>query len=143
MYYRIEGCNLQHCGIGIKAFGEVNSVDILNTIIEHGSLAGIVVFSGMNMNIQGNCIEGIEGPAIVSSNMDSLTISNNYFESNNIGTAHSSKERRRPLFWRPFWTVAEPAPCPLVPLPGFLASRRRKQRKNGEKTSKNGRETAI
>ena len=78
---------MQHCGIGIKAFGEVNSVDILNTIIEHGSLAGIVVFSGMNMNIQGNCIEGIEGPAIVSSNMDSLTISNNYFESNNAGNA--------------------------------------------------------
>ena len=25
---------------------------------------------------------------------------------------HSSKERRRPLFWQPFWTVAEPAPCP-------------------------------
>ena len=86
-HHRIEGCNLQHCGIGIKAFGEVNSVDILNTIIEHGSLAGIVVFSGMNMNIQGNCIEGIEGPAIVSSNMDSLTISNNYFESNNAGNA--------------------------------------------------------
>lgn len=69
----------------------MNSVDILNTIIEHGSLAGIVVFSGMNMNIQGNCIEGIEGPAIVSSNMDSLTISNNYFESNNIGNASCSE----------------------------------------------------
>ena len=58
-------------------------------------------------------------------------------------TVHSSKERRRPLFWRPFWTVAEPAPGLLVPLSGLLASRRRKQRKNGEKTSKNGRETAI
>ena len=33
-------------------------MDILNNIIEHCSLAGIVVFSGMNMNIQGNCIEG-------------------------------------------------------------------------------------
>ena len=59
------------------------------------------------------------------------------------GTAHSSKERRRPLFWQPFWTVAEPAPGLLVPLSGILASRRREQRKNGEKTSKNGRDTAI
>ena len=84
---RVEGCSLQHCGIGIKAFGEVNSVDMLNNIIEHGSLAGIVVFSGMNMNIQGNCIEGTEGPGIVSSNMDSLTIANNYFETNNDGNA--------------------------------------------------------
>ena len=24
-------------------------------------------------------------------------------------TAHSSKERRRPLFWQPFWTVTQPA----------------------------------
>jgi len=52
----------------------------------------------------------------------------------------SSKERRRPLFWRPFWTVAAPVPCLLVPLSGFLASRRREQRKNGEKPSKNGRD---
>ena len=72
---RIEGCNLQHCGIAIKAFGEVNSVDILNNIIEHFSLAGIAVFSGMNMNIQGNCIEGGAGPGVVASNMDSLTVS--------------------------------------------------------------------
>ena len=57
-----------------------------------------------------------------------------------IGTVHSSKERRRPLFWQPFWTVTEPVPCLLVPLSGFLASRRRKQRKNDGKTSKNGRD---
>ena len=55
-------------------------------------------------------------------------------------TAHSSKERRRPLFWQPFSAVTEPAPGLLVPLSGILASRRRKQRKNGEKTSKNGRD---
>ena len=60
-----------------------------------------------------------------------------------LRTEPSSKERRRPLFWRPFWTVAETPPCPLVPLSGFLASRRRKQRKNGEKSVKNGRDTAI
>ena len=59
------------------------------------------------------------------------------------GTAHSSKERRRPLFWQPFWTVAEPAPGLLAPLSGFLTSRRRKQRKNGEKRVQNGRDTAI
>ena len=60
-----------------------------------------------------------------------------------LGTAHSSKERRRPLFWRPFWTVTQPAPGLLAPLSGFLASRRREQRKNGEKSVKNGRDTAI
>ena len=59
-----------------------------------------------------------------------------------LGTAHSSKERRRPLFWRPFWTVTQPAPGLLAPLSGFLASRRRKQRKSGEKTSKNERDMA-
>ena len=58
------------------------------------------------------------------------------------GTAHSSKERRRPLLLQPFWTVTEPPPGLLVPLSGILASRRRKQRKNGEKTSKNGRDMA-
>ena len=49
----------------------------------------------------------------------------------------------RPLFWQPFWTVTEPVPGLVVPLAGFLASRRRKQRKNGEKTSKNGPDTAA
>ena len=49
------------------------------------------------------------------------------------GTAHSSKERRRPLFWQPFSAVAEQAPCLLVPLSGFLASRRSKQRETAEK----------
>ena len=55
-------------------------------------------------------------------------------------TDHSSKERRRPRFCRPFWTVTEPAPGLLVPCSGILASRRRKQRKNGGKMSKNGRD---
>ncbi len=59
------------------------------------------------------------------------------------GTDHSSIERRRPLLLPPFWTVAEPTPGLLVPLSGILASRRRNQRKNGGKTSKNGRDTAI
>ena len=58
-------------------------------------------------------------------------------------TVHSSKERRRPLFWQPFWTVTGPVPGLVVPLAGFLASRRRKQRKDGEKMRKNGRDTAI
>ena len=58
------------------------------------------------------------------------------------GTAHSSKERRRPLFWQPFSTVTEPAPGLLVPLSGILASRRREQRKDGAKTSKNGQDMA-
>ena len=48
------------------------------------------------------------------------------------GTAHSSKERRRPLFWRPFWTVTEPAPCLLVP----LLDSWRQDGENSEKTAK-------
>ena len=60
-----------------------------------------------------------------------------------LGTVHSSKEWRRPLLLRPFRTVTEPAPGLLAPLSGFLTSRRRKQRKNGEKMRKNGRDTAI
>ena len=51
--------------------------------------------------------------------------------------------RRRPLFPRPFRTVAQPAPGLLVALSGILASRRREQRKNGEKTSRNGRDMAY
>ena len=58
------------------------------------------------------------------------------------GTAHSSKERRRPLFWRPFSAVTEPPPGLLVPLSGILASRRRKPRKNEKKRGKNGRDMA-
>ena len=57
-------------------------------------------------------------------------------------TAHSSKERRRPLFCQPFSAITEPAPGILVPLSGILASRRRKPRKNGEKRSRNGRDMA-
>ena len=57
-------------------------------------------------------------------------------------TVHSSKERRRPLFWQPFSAVTEPAPGLLVPLSGILASRRRKQRKNEKKRGKNGRDMA-
>ena len=59
-----------------------------------------------------------------------------------ISTAHSSKERRRPLFWQPFSAVTEPAPGLLVPLSGILASRRRKPRKNEKKRGKNGRDMA-
>ena len=59
------------------------------------------------------------------------------------GTDHSSKERRRPLFWRPFSAVTEPPPGLLVPLSGILASRRRKPRKNEKKRGKNRRDTAI
>ena len=69
-----------------------------------------------------------------------ITIARNHIREVGICTDHSSKERRRPLFWRLFWTVTQRAPGPLVPFSGFLASRRRKQRKNGEKTSKNGRD---
>ena len=57
-------------------------------------------------------------------------------------TAHSSKERRRPLFCQPFSTVTEPPPGLLVPLSGILASRRRKPRKNEKKRGKNGRDMA-
>ena len=57
-------------------------------------------------------------------------------------TAHSSKERRRPLFWQPFSAVTEPPPGLLVPLSGILASRRRKPRKNEKKRGKNGRDMA-
>ena len=46
-------------------------------------------------------------------------------------TDHSSKERRRSLFWRPFCTVTELPPCPLVPLSGILADFL-----NSEKTAK-------
>ena len=58
------------------------------------------------------------------------------------GTVHSSKERRRPLFWQPFSAVTEPAPGLLVPLSGILASRRRKPQKNEKKRGKNGRDMA-
>ena len=54
------------------------------------------------------------------------------------GTAHSSKERRRPLFMPPFSTVAEPALGLMVPISRFRAFRRRKQRKNGKQRVKNG-----
>ena len=54
-------------------------------------------------------------------------------------TAHSSEERRRPLFWQPFSAVTEPPPGLLVPLSGILASRRRKPRKNEKTRGKNGR----
>ena len=58
------------------------------------------------------------------------------------GTAHSSKERRRPLLLQPFLAVTEPPPGLLVPLSGILASRRRKPRKNEKKRGKNGRDMA-
>ena len=59
-----------------------------------------------------------------------------------LSTEPSSKERRRPLLLRPFWTVAEPPPGLLVPLSGILASRRRKPRKNEKKRGRNGRDMA-
>ena len=44
--------------------------------------------------------------------------------------------------WQPFAAVTAQAPGLLVPFSGFLASRRRKQRNNGGKMSKNGRDIA-
>ena len=58
------------------------------------------------------------------------------------GRTYPSRIGRRPLFPRPFLTVAEPAPGLLVPLSGILASRRRKPRKNEKKRGKNGRDMA-
>ena len=51
------------------------------------------------------------------------------------GGDHSFGGRFGPLRNRP--------PGPLVPLPGFLAPRWRERRKNGEETSKNGRDMAY
>ena len=37
----------------------------------------------MNINIAGNCIEGSGGPAVIGGGTSGLTITANYFESNN------------------------------------------------------------
>ena len=59
-----------------------NNIDIINNQME-GNGWGISMFDGMNINIAGNCIEGSGGPAVIGGGTSGLTITANYFESNN------------------------------------------------------------
>ena len=65
------GANL----IGLHATSDVNNLDVINSFF-HGShqFAGIVISGGMQVNIQGNVIEGLGGPAIVVNDVTALTI---------------------------------------------------------------------
>ena len=51
-------------------------------VYRHNRQGGIVADNGAQVLIQGNCIEGNEGPAIVATNILDLSIRDNYYESN-------------------------------------------------------------
>ena len=62
---------------------DINNLDIVNSFF-HGShqFAGIVISGGMQVNIVGNVMEGLGGPAIVVNDVMGVTIQANYFEGN-------------------------------------------------------------
>ena len=56
--------------------------EVIGSNIEHNRQGGIVADNGAQILIQGNCIEGNEGPAIVATNILDLSIKDNYYEEN-------------------------------------------------------------
>ncbi len=127
----------------LKDSGSVTTDNpVLNWIVHAARMSVTDVLQSIGMDVPDRERLGWLGDVSQYSEAAMRMLDATAFFENQLRTAHSSKERRRPLFWRPFWTVTEPAPGLLAPLSGILASRRRKPRKNEKKRGKNGRDMA-
>ena len=72
----------QCMGVGLHLTNECNNADVQNNNY-YGNGLPIVIQQAAQILIQGNVIEGNQGPAIVATDVEGLTISSNYFEANN------------------------------------------------------------
>jgi hypothetical protein len=72
--------------VGLYLDDAINSVNVIDSQFEaNGDLGvGIVVNAGAMVRIEGNCLEGLAGPAIIANQVNALTIRSNYFEVNNM-----------------------------------------------------------
>ena len=128
----------------LKDTGSVTTDNpVLNWIVHAARMSVTDVLQSIGMDVPDRERLGWLGDVSQYSEAAMRMLDATAFFENQLRTDHSSKERRRPLFWRPFWTVTQPPPGLLAPLSGFLPSRRRTPRKNGEKSVQNGRDTAI
>jgi hypothetical protein len=71
--------------IGLHIWDQCNNVDLTGSNF-YGNTLPVIVEDGAQILISGNVIEGSQGPAIIASSIYGLTISSNYFESNNMCT---------------------------------------------------------
>lgn len=75
--------------IALRLDNNINSVQVLNNIIESNSAVGIYVNGGTAVELTGNCIESAGGPAIIANGVMGLTVRGNYYEANNVAKAGS------------------------------------------------------
>jgi hypothetical protein len=88
---RFEDLSLRANGIGLwlsaaPAVDQIwnNQVDVVNSNFEWNRV-GIAIDAGDSVLIQGNDLEGHDGPALVAAGVWGLTYSSNYHEANNLG----------------------------------------------------------
>jgi hypothetical protein len=83
----VAECKFTGNGIALRLDNNINSVQILNNIIESNRNVGVYVNGGTAVEITGNCIESAGGPAIVANGVKGLAVRGNYYEANNVAPA--------------------------------------------------------
>lgn len=80
---RVCDCLFADNNIALHAWDQANNIDITGCNF-YGNQIAVLAEEAGQVQISGNCMEGGQGPAIIASSIYGLTVSSNYFESNNM-----------------------------------------------------------
>ena len=83
---RVTNCLFSQCFVGLHLWDEANNADIVQNNF-YGNSLPMVIEQAAQINIEGNVIEGNDGPAITATAVEGLSIVANYFEANNRNPA--------------------------------------------------------
>ena len=81
----IDRCTFNSNGLAsLHLDNNINAVQVLNSRFEGSNQGvGILVNGGAAVLLEGNCIEGCGGPAVIANGVRGLTVRSNYYEANN------------------------------------------------------------
>jgi hypothetical protein len=82
----VSECKFYDNGFALHLENNINSVQVVNNIIESNRGIGIYINGGTAVELTGNCIESAGGPAIVANGVMGLTVRGNYYEANNVAS---------------------------------------------------------
>lgn len=80
---RVRDCLFAGNHIGLHIWDQANNIDVTGSNFYGNGIAVLAEEAGQ-IKLSGNCMEGGQGPAVIASSVYGLTISANYFESNNM-----------------------------------------------------------
>jgi hypothetical protein len=73
---RIEGCLFAQCYVGLHLWSQANNANIVENNF-YGNRLPIIIEQAAQISVRGNVIEGNDGPAIVASDVEGLSITSN------------------------------------------------------------------